>query len=207
MRSSWVTGVRALLIVGGLVIASYGIGVTTAMAAPAAKDDPHAGLTPNWDKKLPTATRFVVLADFATTTNGAVRDNETGLVWEQAPDGVSTFPWNVTAASQTAAYYCANKSVGGRKGWRLPSVAELSSLVDPNSTVTPTLPVGHPFIVSFSQVPILWSATTSGANSTDAWRVPFIPGGAPAGGDVATDPKTNSHFAWCVRGGTQESVY
>ena len=41
------------------------------------------GVTQNWDKNLPSASRFTVLAAFG---NHAVRDNNTGLVWEQAPD-------------------------------------------------------------------------------------------------------------------------
>ena len=56
----------------GLVLANYGGGVTPTAAAPA---DAHAGLPQNWDQKIPVATRFVVLSDFA---NAAVRDNETG---------------------------------------------------------------------------------------------------------------------------------
>ena len=35
-------------------------------------------------------------------------------------------------------------TVGGTKGWRLPSVAELASLVDPANS-NPALPTGHPF--------------------------------------------------------------
>ena len=50
-----------------------------AVAAKPVSLDPQAGLPQNWDQVLPAATRFVVLQDFA---NAAVRDNETGLVWE-----------------------------------------------------------------------------------------------------------------------------
>ena len=52
--------------------------------------------TQNWDNKLPNDARFTVLADF----NGqAARDNETGLVWEQAPAGGRHGPLRESSAS------------------------------------------------------------------------------------------------------------
>ena len=39
--------------------------------------------TPSWDQKL-TINRFVVLSNW---NNEAVLDRETGIVWEQSPDG------------------------------------------------------------------------------------------------------------------------
>jgi hypothetical protein len=50
------------------------------------KDDALTGVTQNWDKNLPSASRFTVLANFG---GAAVRDNNTGLVWEQAADGTT----------------------------------------------------------------------------------------------------------------------
>jgi hypothetical protein len=41
-----------------------------------------SGLPTNWDKALPAAQRFVLLAPF---NNDAVRDDNTGLVWEKSP--------------------------------------------------------------------------------------------------------------------------
>ena len=42
-------------------------------------------------------------------------------------------------------YYAYNKNVGGRGGWRLPTVEELRSLIDLRRAI-PALPSGHPFI-------------------------------------------------------------
>src|SRR5439155_21415854 len=105
----------------------------------------HSGLPQAWDKTLPandpggacpsTSSRFTCVMG-----NAAVRDNETGLVWERSPE-TTLNTWSV------ARFTCAKKAVGGRKGWRLPSFAELSSLMDP-SVPEPDLmlPPGHPFL-------------------------------------------------------------
>ena len=50
-----------------------------------------------------------------------VTDNETGLHWQQT--SLATLTWS------DAVTYCANLDQGG-KGWRLPAVAELGTLVD-----------------------------------------------------------------------------
>ena len=99
------------------------------------KEDPHAGLTQNWDKVLSGAQRFTILDAF---NSQAVRDNETGLVWEKAPIGGPT-SWAIARVA------CLNKTVGGRKGWRLPSVHELASLIDANQPI-PTLPTDNPLV-------------------------------------------------------------
>ena len=60
-----------------------------------------------------------------------------------------------------------------RRGWRLPSVHELASLVDPtNPGGDPDLPAGHPF--SNVQSSRYWSATTNADNPTNAWFVGFF---------------------------------
>ena len=50
-------------------------------AKPGSSPTDLSGVTQNWDKKLPGDSRFTVLPDF---NNQAVRDNETGLVWERS---------------------------------------------------------------------------------------------------------------------------
>jgi hypothetical protein len=145
--------------------------------------------TLRWDQVLPAAQRFVVLAAF---NNEAVLDKETGLVWEQTP-AATTHTWS------TARFQCTGRVTGGRMGWRLPSISELSSLVDPNQSLPPALPVGHPF--PNVQSAVYWSATTDAELPTDAWNVGF-------GGSVGTSGKTYSGYqVWCVRGGMNADQY
>src|SRR5262245_60449862 len=75
--------------------------------------------------------RFVVLPLFGDM---AVFDKETGRVWEQSPSQ-GTSNW-VDAIS-----HCYNLQTNARMGWRLPTVEELASLVDP-SQQSPALPAG-----------------------------------------------------------------
>ncbi|HJY80412.1 MAG TPA: DUF1566 domain-containing protein [Candidatus Binatia bacterium] len=189
MQSTWVARIGIVSLVGGLFVMNYGFEVIPAGAAPPVKEDALAGITQNWDKKLPAAQRFVVLTDFG---GAAVRDNETGLVWEQAPDaGIITW-FQATGG-------CVNKSLGGRKGWRLPSVAELASLVEPANS-NPSLPTGLPF--TNVQSADYWSATiVAGQSPPAAWRVFF------SDGHVTSAGSTDAGRAWCVRGGMNADQY
>jgi hypothetical protein len=142
----------------------------------------------SWDTVINGPQRFRVLAGFGSA---AVLDRETGLVWERSPDP-SPRSW------LSAHRVCNNRTVGAgnRKGWRLPTVQELASLVDPTRS-GPALPAGHPF--SDVQPDFYWSATTFGADPALAWGVVFE--------NLLTEPgagftsKTSAFYVWCVRSG------
>ena len=167
----------------GLLIAIAALGVLVPLAA--------AGEHPvqRWDQKIKATSRFEVLSDFG---GAAVLDHETGLVWEQSLS-LSNSNW---LDAQT---HCNRLTTGGRLGWQLPTLQELTSLVDPSVPFPgPTLPIGHPFtnVQSFSY----WSATTSAGNASFAWIVGFN-GPVPA---VFTADKIGIPImasVWCVRGG------
>jgi len=82
--------------------------------------------------------------------------------------------------------------MGNRKGWRLPTIQELASLVD-STRSNPALPAGHPF--SNVQSFYYWSATTNAADASGAWGVFF------GDGSVLPLTKSSTIRAWCVRGG------
>ena len=140
-------------------------------------------IPPTWSQKLPAAQRFVEVLDGA-----GVLDKETGLVWEKSPD-TNARTWT------EAIYYCYNKTVGGRKGWRLPTVDELASLVDPTQT-DPALPSGHPFVnVQSGSYLLYWSSTEYAGTPDSAWLVYM------ANGLVTIDYEARYHYMWAVRGG------
>ena len=148
-------------------------------AAPALADPGNT-----WDQ-IVTRNRFRVLSGF---NDEAVLDKETGRVWEQSPSADS-FNWFQALAR------CYQLEVGGRKGWRLPTIEELASLVD-RSQPAPTLPTGHPFdnVQSFTY----WSTTTLADSAGKAWVVSFADGGVGNGVNGKAD---DDFFVWCVRGG------
>ena len=142
----------------------------------------------NWDQNLPSASRFTILPTF---NNEAVRDNNTGLVWERTPDP-RLYSW------PAAVSLYANKSVGGTVGWRLPSLVELKSLQDPTSPA-PFVPAG---IFTGVQSAFYWSATTNADYPSDAWGVFFNDGLVNYGKKA-----TNQGYAWCVRGPMNADAY
>lgn len=152
---------------------------------------------PSWSQKIACAVgncpRFIELADW---NREAVLDRETGLVWEKSP--------NTTERNWFLAQnLCNSQAVGGRKGWRVPTLQELTSLVDadPANIGSPKLPPGHPFInVQSSGAALYWSATTFAFNTASAWRANLDIG--TLGGVSAGDKNaTTNNYVWCVRGG------
>ena len=120
---------------------------------------------------------------FTLVMNGmAVKDNQTGLIWEREPDREH----DVWSRSNER---CATKDVGGQKGWRGPSVDELKTLIDPGQR-DPALPPGHPFTNIKSA--IYWTSTPDPKDDIVAWQVSFF------SGEPVTDQKSGTRRMWCV---------
>ena len=126
------------------------------------------------------------LQSFTDLGNGIIKDNVTGLEWQQdtAP---GTYTWD------DANSYCANLRLGGYSDWRLPTVKEWSSLVDCdhygpaiNSNYFPNTQSSY------------WSCTPYAGDSGFAWEINSYDGGENI------SYKTSSYFVRAVRGGQPE---
>ena len=182
-KRRFLTVTMGALVLGGLLVAGCGSADAPTGVQGGPSDLP--GATQNRDKALPVVQRFVILPAF---TNDAVLDKETGLVWEKSPQTTSA-RWSVARRT------CIEKNVGGQKGWRLPSLQELTSLVDPSvAPPGPALPPGHPFLVVQSAV--FWSATRVDEDARGSWSVHF-----GLGGGATFINWAHSVRVWCVRDG------
>ena len=226
--SKWLSGVGGVVLIGGLALANYGAGVAPAEAH---DDNRHgyqnpfkqilsklnlileklnaggggAPLSPStggaagmrWDTNKPSAERFTVLTDFG---GAAVRDNNTGLVWEQSPSTISLVTWT------DARTQCLEKNVGGTRGWRLSSVVELASLIDP-SLIHPSsgIPPIVPGVFTGVQSATYWSATTNAAVNPGFSSTKFLL--SFDDGTVSPTAQGNTANFWCVRGPMSESAY
>ena len=175
----------------GLVAASlFGLGVLVSALAHAASGVGPYYATPSWDQTLPAETRFIVLTNMRSE---AVLDRETGLVWERSPVD-QELQWS------TAAQNCPLRATGGRVGWRLPTVQELLSLLEPvieSTPVGPTtvvrLPAGHPFVLPPG--PFYWTLTSHNDPTGNKYLV-TVGGGFPF---ALPTPTFQSGRLWCVR--------
>jgi len=138
----------------------------------------------SWDKQIGGPRRFVVLQAF---DGRAVLDRETQLVWQRAPGGP------LLRSFSGAFNSCYASEIGGRLGWRPPTMPELTSLLD-RSQSSPPLPAGHPFDLT--------------GLSRDVWTASSLPGTNQAftqdmrnDGFLGSAPKSTELNVWCVRAG------
>jgi Protein of unknown function (DUF1566) len=196
---------RITIVVMGLILGLCVMGVVP--MAQAGSLDPSAApgptmktldqIPPTWDQVLP--------ANDSTTPDGcnssrfkcvlggaAVLDKETGLVWEKSPYSAH-ITWDLATG------ICVGRTnTGNRYGWRLPTVEEFGSLLDPTMSTAPFLPSGHPF----SNVPsdVYWTATAFANDMTLAYSLDL------SSGKIVESNKAIGMNVWCVRGGKGFSV-
>jgi hypothetical protein len=184
------------------VVAVFAFVVSAPVATPAGPS------FPSWSQQLPGNKRFEVLKEFNNVT---VLDQETGLVWERSPgdmDGNGVVNSSDRKSWSDAQVTCNYKNVAGRLGWRLPTIEELASLLDPNVPFPgPALPLNHPFLnVQSFFGSAYWSATTHASATGWGLVVGFGYLFSTEINDfkpvlVVSDYKITLHFVWCVRGG------
>lgn len=121
-----------------------------------------------------------------TAGGGVVTDLMTRLVWQQlVPAQKSTF--------DDAKAYCQGLDLRG-KGWRMPTIRELYTILDPYAGIDPVfLPTTDPSYAPDSAAGTYWSTTKDVQNDERVLVLAFNGGGS------SDYPKTASFYVRCVR--------
>lgn len=186
-RVGWMlAGVLALYVLSALAGAASG-GSLDPPGLPGSTMKSLADVPPSWHQTLPSddgdvdgcnSTRFTCVMG-----GTAFLDNETGLVWERNPNGLSNH-WT------DAFNHCRGQFTGGRQGWRVPAAQELSSLRDDSADF---LPDGAPFP---SVETLFWTATLGFSDPDDVIALNLDDNGF-----VGLSKTESADLAiWCVRG-------
>lgn len=216
-----VTAVKWLVRVGWMALgiaALYGASMLAGVASGGSPDPPGPPgstmvsldrLPPDWVQQLDASAggcstaRFECVMIRFTCTNicfffyDGVLDKETGLVWQR---GLGNY--NGDLSWQDAMTSCLNYNGGGRTGWRLPTMAEIASLIDPTVTQygVPGFPPGAPFI-NIPVTPWYWATSPDfGSQTGNQTFAAYINGWGSAPGFVIASNPTDSFGALCVRG-------
>ncbi len=141
-----------------------------------------------WEDHAPNPRFAIYRGGDPRVSAHVVLDKETGLVWARdANKAAGALIW------MYAVDKCREQTLANRRGWRLPTADEQSSLLDPSSE--DGMPPGHPFI---NVQGYYWTSTTYSERSDFAYIVRIEDGW------VTSDDKSAHALStcWPVRGGT-----
>ena len=128
-------------------------------------------------------------ADASGTANALVTDSKTGLTWQRCSAGQSFAAGTCSGSANTYTHEEALAYAKTQTGWRLPSVKELSSLVD-SSVIGPAISgTAFPATPTFSA----WASSPYASDAASAWIVNFTDG------SVSASARSNSHHVRLVR--------
>ncbi len=124
---------------------------------------------------------------FRDNNDGTVTDLSTGLVWQQTETRPMTW--------QQALAYCEGLELAGQRDWRLPSIRELQTLIDPRRQE----PALDTRLFPGCRPEPYWSSTTRSDRPAFAWTMDFATGREYDGGY-----KLRHYPVRAVRGGQVE---
>ncbi len=123
----------------------------------------------------------------STNGDGTVIDTKTGLQWQDGQGGLTTY------TLPNAKSYCDTLLLGSKSDWRLPSLAELESLVD-YATLHNGVYIGSAFS-SGTTTTAYWSGRAYAPTPANAWTLSYNP---PTWNFY--NASTNTLAVRCVRG-------
>jgi hypothetical protein len=136
------------------------------------------------------ASRVRADAHYTVPGDGTVKDNWTGLIWQRTVDLQACPNDGGPCTWQHAVDYCNGLGLPGGD-WRLPSVKELSSLVDDQSKRSP--PMDPSAFPDSQPADLFWSSSVFAGDPSLAWSVYFDDGSVDA---LAKD---STYRVRCVR--------
>jgi hypothetical protein len=154
-------------------------------------NDNQGTISDKYEKKYVYAVRGPVLTygDYLDNGDGTITDQMTGLTWQ----AMEVLPKNW----EQALAYCQQLDLGGFTDWRLPTIKELSTLVNEQQT-NPS--IDTTYFPATRSAPY-WTSTTFTEHPGFAWYVRFDNGLEYNGGY-----KGRRYFVRSVRGGTIAAV-
>ncbi len=130
--------------------------------------------------------------------NETVRDNQTGLVWQQCVAELSGTNCGVTGSATLknwtdALDYCESLTLGGNSDWRLPTIKELFTILSDSVTTDPLLDSVFPDDSGrrFS------SSTTTRSNRDRFWS--FSTENTAGDSVITNTDKGDPYYVRCVR--------
>lgn len=137
----------------------------------------------------PAQSAYSYSADAGGIANALVTDSKTGLTWRRCSEGQSFSAGTCTGNASTYTHEQALVYAKTQSGWRLPSVKELSSLVD-SSVIGPAInSTAFPATPAFNT----WASSPYAGDSGAAWIVYF------ADGSVSVSARSSSAHLRLVR--------
>jgi hypothetical protein len=125
------------------------------------------------------------LQSYTDNGDGTITDNVTKLMWQKTYAGA-------TATWTNAVLNCELLSLAGHQDWRLPTVIELSSIID-FTLGPPKIPINATYFVGMKNFNYWTSTPAAGTSPPQAWTVEFYEGQA------YPDFETHADGYICVR--------
>ncbi len=138
---------------------------------------------------------------FTDNNDGTVTDNNTGLIWQQKDDNNSYY-WHEATGTEDEDYnpdtlnICGDLYLGGFDDWRLPTIKELTDIVN-YGRHNPGIDTTYFPDTNSSDY---WTSTAKANDSSYVWYVYF------SDGNVYFSSKTKRKYVRCVRDGESYSA-